>query len=72
MKPFFFSFLFLKDLFEVVDRRAKLVVSELAEDQPDSQASGIVFKYMYRYLCQSLHEHASLYGYQFTDIMLGD
>ncbi|XP_062090880.1 golgin candidate 1 isoform X2 [Humulus lupulus] len=26
-------------LFEVVDRRAKLVVSELAEDQPDSQTS---------------------------------
>lgn len=28
-----------EDLFEVVDKRAKLVVSELAEDQPDSQAS---------------------------------
>ncbi|POO00836.1 Golgin candidate [Trema orientale] len=28
-----------EDLFEVVDRRAKLVVSELAEDQPDPQSS---------------------------------
>lgn len=38
LKLFFF---FGSDLFEVVDRRAKLVVSELSDEQSDSQSAGI-------------------------------
>lgn len=33
------------DLFEVVDRRAKLVVSELSDEQQDGQAPGMNIEY---------------------------
>ncbi len=36
---------FGSDLFEVVDRRAKLVVNELADEQSDLQTPGIDIKY---------------------------
>ena len=40
----------LSDLFEVVDRRAKLVVSELADEQSDSKSPGLDFSSFGLYL----------------------
>lgn len=39
------------DLFEVVDRRAKLVVNELSEEQSDSQLQGKEFKLWRLFAC---------------------
>ena len=55
-----------EDLFEVEDRRADLVVTELSDEQSDSQSQGKDFKIWGLFACINQYEQCVLVSFVLT------